>query len=432
MRTRILAYLAGAIFVLSTLYVAGRSLPHQAGNDATVFYFGARLLLRGENAYDPSAMHAEWEASRVMGNTRPEPGPFANPPLTALLVAPIAAFPLSAAMWLYKLLSLGYLAVSVYLLDRTFAESTPMATRFVLATWVVLLPPIMKVLSYGQSALLVCAPLAAALYCAQRRRDAWAGFWLALSLAKFTISLPFVALFALQRRWKLVFASLVSFLGLNLAIAIPVGVTKLVTSYVAALVSFDGVGSMNDPFSPLATDPSNMISAKSFFILLLGKNRASVGLALWAFSAIFAVMFVYVLLRSERKALPPSPDRLSPLEGLQVALATMSALALMYHRVYDLAALMFVIYGFAAYRFRSEDRASTTATIAIATLVLLSFFVVGGTGWAKPFDFVLTMLSLPRAAYFGSVFVIALLLQVTALLAKSSTPGPEPSEPYSS
>jgi hypothetical protein len=58
--------------------------------DATPFYFGTRLIVRGDHSYDLSVLHAEWEKSRLVGNTQAALSPLVKPPSISVLVAPIA------------------------------------------------------------------------------------------------------------------------------------------------------------------------------------------------------------------------------------------------------------------------------------------------------------------------------------------------------
>ena len=406
-------YLAALVFLSSVLYVGVRSVRQGPGNDASVFYFATTLLFRGQNPYDQALMRTEWEATRQEGNTRPAPSPFANPPSFVLLVAPIVLFSHAIALHVFSVLNFSCLLVSVYFLDLMIRRKASPATRLVLATWSVMLPPTMKLLAYGQSALLVCAPLIVALYLLRRKSEIWAGFWLALSLAKFTISLPFLAVLILRRRWKAAGTALAVFLGANLALAIPVGVGNIVGSYRDTIASLDGVGGMNDPFSELATETHNIVSAKNFFVLILGKDRAAVQVALLLFTLTFGLLFVYLVLQRRKTAVAALED------PLEIALTTMTAMALAYHRVYDLAALMLVIYALAEYRLDNPAADSTGWKAAMATLFCLSFFVVG-TRWSLPFDFVLAKLHLPSSPHFGSVLVIALLAQIIVMIVLAS------------
>ncbi len=410
---RVATYLAAAVFALSLCYVGGRAMARGAGDDAPIFYFGSRLLFHGGNPYDPAALHAEWEISRRMGNTHPAPVPFVNPPIVALLVAPAVPFDILPALRVYAIYNFFCLLVCVYFLNRSLPEKTPALTRLGLATWVMMLPPVMKVLSYGQSALFVCAPLAIALYCLKRRSDLWGGFWLALSLAKFTITLPFLLVLLIRGRWKPGLASLFVFGAINLAFTLPIGLGTVLTTYRGSIKAVDGVDGINDPFSPLSWDSQSIVSIKRLFILLLGPHRTPVTIAIFVVTLLFGAVFVYLL--RKRPVAEPALD-----DPLEVAAALMAGLALMYHRIYDLTSLMFVIYALAEYRIRYRHAQPTLWKIAMATLFVLSFFVIGTT-WSRPFDFLLALLHLPSSPNFGSVLVFALLVQITIMLARQPT-----------
>lgn len=409
---RIAIYLAAALLAVSMSYVSARALWQGAGRDATTFYFGTRLLLQGDNPYDPARLHAEWERSRLAGNTQTAPPPFVNPPSIGVLVAPAAPFSFAPAMFVFVLLNLTCLFGSVFLLDRMFLAGSSPVTRLLLASWVVLMPPVMKVLSYGQSALLICAPTALALYCLRRRRDLFAGFFLALTFAKFTITLPLLAVLILHGRWKAAISSVVIFGFLNLALVLPFGLGRFLESYRGAIAELDSVNGVNDPLSSLAWEPYNIVSCKRFFFLFFGDDRTTVTLAVWLFTALVVVLFV-VLVRKSTKRSEAFED------PLELGIAIMVGMALMYHRVYDLAVLMFVIYPLVQYRRNNPGVSSTLWKITLGTVFILSFFVVG-TGWSKPLDFFLTKLHLLASPNYGAPLVVVLLAELMILSAFNS------------
>jgi hypothetical protein len=408
-RSRPAVVLAALLLGLAIIYVGGRSILQGTGNDASIFYYSARLLFQGENPYDPAQLRTMWENNRSATDNGVPPYPFVNPPSTALLVAPLVPFSIDTFRQLYALLNVACLLLSVFLLDCIFAARAPPAVRLLLATWAILMPPVMKALSYGQSPLLVCAASAAALFFLQRKRDVAAGVCLALAFAKFTLTLPLLGVLLVRGRWKPALVSLGVFGAVNLGFVLPLGLGTTLTTYRAAVASVDGVGGMNDIFSPLSLEPYHIVSLKQFFYLLIGPERGPAELAAMIAGALFVVGAAWLLYR--HRPLRPALE-----DPLDVALAMMVAMATMYHRVYDLAALMFVIYPLVAYRLENPARRIMSWTFAMGTLFILSFFVVG-TRWSLPFDYVLSWLHLPPSTRFGSVLVVVLLIVVGMMMA---------------
>lgn len=150
--------------------------------------------------------------------------PYYHPPFEALLFVPFAAFSYPYAFLLWGLTNLVLLVLIVYLLrftgyrlgTGTYVVWIAICLFFALAT-----------LALGQDTLLLALVFLLAFLALKRRRDFAAGLVLGLGLFRFEILLPFVFVFFLRRRWKL------------LAGFAAVGAVELLVS--AALVGWSGL-----------------------------------------------------------------------------------------------------------------------------------------------------------------------------------------------
>src|SRR5205807_2620711 len=94
---------------------------------------------------------------------------------------------------------------------------------------------------------------------------------------------------------------------------------------------------------------------------------------------------------------------------LEISVTMMGALALFYHRVYDLAALMFVAYGLLDYHFRWPQRQPFAWKVNVGALLLLSY----ATFNVWPFtllDAPLAKWGLPPRPYYACVLVVLMFL----------------------
>src|SRR5262249_20283582 len=152
-----------------------------------------------------------------------------------------------------------------------------------------------------------------------------------------------------RRNWKATLTAVSVFVALNALLSLPVGLPTMVASYRQAMQVGTGTGSENDPFNPQAADAQNFLHATRFFMILLGPNRPVVQTANLAFTLLALGAMAWVM--------RPRPNESYIFEHpLDIAMTMMAALALVYHRYNDLAALMFVAYGLIDYRIRYPER----------------------------------------------------------------------------
>lgn len=182
----ILAFLA--VFV----YFAHRDYTR---HDFVCYWSSAKLLASGHNPYDPGAIRPI-ERSVGFG----EKGPvfiMRNPPWVLPLVAPLAVFPLKAAILLWAALMLVLASVSCWLLTRNCPEKRDLLIYFA---------PLLICLWNGQTTTILLFTVAFFL-CFWRKRPLASGMVLSLNLIKphlLLIFWPVLLLDCLRRRdWRL-------------------------------------------------------------------------------------------------------------------------------------------------------------------------------------------------------------------------------------
>lgn len=228
---RWLLSLAGVV-VLSVLYTAEirQRADWPTGTDFYKFYLSSQYLLQGKRPYWPAPINdsfgnpcndrqtpAQDPASAPTPAT-PAPievvaclHPNLNPPVFAVLTAPLTWLPYPAAWWIWSLASIGCGILALVLIFRArvwSAVRTPAAAMLIGVAFFAYFPTFANV-SYGQVALFLLLLLTLA-WLALRRGDDWkAGAWLGVAASL----KPFVGLFLLtllfSRNWRASIAFLI-------------------------------------------------------------------------------------------------------------------------------------------------------------------------------------------------------------------------------
>lgn len=158
------------------------------GRDAWSYIAAARAFAVGQTPYTS-------DLSPLLPDAPDAPAPYLYPPLPAVLLIPIASFPLPVALTIWFLV----VAVSHGLLIGALRQwvGWRMACLMVLA-WL----PTWQGLYYGQINALVALCIALALLCYQRDQYRSSAGWLLLgAMLKITPAVTLL-LFAVQRRWR--------------------------------------------------------------------------------------------------------------------------------------------------------------------------------------------------------------------------------------
>ena len=130
-------------------------------------------------------------------------GPFlryAHTPPEALLFLPLARFSFPAAFLLWSLFNILVLALS--LLGFRYIDD-PLKPNDRLLWLILIIPFIAAPLALGQDGLLPLPVFLSAYLALKREREMLAGSLLGVGLFRFEILLPFILVFAMRKRWKL-------------------------------------------------------------------------------------------------------------------------------------------------------------------------------------------------------------------------------------
>ncbi|HKS97714.1 MAG TPA: glycosyltransferase family 87 protein [Terriglobia bacterium] len=191
--------------------------------DFIVIYTGASIVKDGHarHLYDYNEQQAVQR--RVAG--RDTPLPFNRTPFEALALAPLALFPYVWAYRVWTLLNFLLIGLTAHVLRDYLGNVQSLLLRVV---WVLSASiPLFVGLVQGQDSLLMLFLFALALASLKNNQEPKAGVVLALALFKAQYVLPFMLIFFLKRRWKMVSA----FLG----VAVLLGLVSL------SLIGWSGV-----------------------------------------------------------------------------------------------------------------------------------------------------------------------------------------------
>ena len=267
------------------------------GGDIKVFYKAGRDWLEGESPL-------------ISGAAKLYP-PFAYP-----LFSLLAHLQVKYVVLLWLLINLAATAVVVLLTCRLMADKWPRRTVIYLAAFFIAWAPFRVTLRMGQNSLVVSALLMAALLSLQKRARFASGLLLALSLVKYSMTLPFMLYIAWKREWKILAVAIALMLLLTEVYARHLGTTILasVSSSVAMVSSVQMVGR------------SGFTGTTGIRMLLwdLTDENAQLTLALTtAFRLLGLAAMAIVFVRRPRW------------QTLQFAALSLFALWSAYHRVYD-------------------------------------------------------------------------------------------------
>lgn len=195
-----MAALALVAVAVALLFVLLKAVVNDPKNhaDFTSFYVAGAIVHqgRGRSLWD---MKLQQDIERPL---RPWAQflPYFHPPFEALLFAPLASLPYPRAFLVWDGLNLAVLALFFYLLRFTGYRLTPDGRLVCLAACFF---PIVGNLELGQDSLLMLPIFLLAFLALKQRREVAAGVVLGLGMFRFEILLPFLFIFLLRRRWKL-------------------------------------------------------------------------------------------------------------------------------------------------------------------------------------------------------------------------------------
>lgn len=196
----VLAALAGFAFIRNLI-------------DFPVYYAAGQSLVGGRtDVYAP-----DFALGRVMD--------YRYPPFYLLAFWPLWLLPYKVAAYLWYLCSVGEIALCVFFIRRV-VPIPKRERRLWLIVFFLVAPYFVIVLHYGNAHLLAVSLMFAAFYFAHIEKPALAGLWLALSISIKLTPAFFLPYFALKRKWRMLVATAILLIVINLTPALYFGFAK--------------------------------------------------------------------------------------------------------------------------------------------------------------------------------------------------------------
>ncbi len=336
----------------------------KGGTDNGLFYYAARAILSGHNLYDREWVFQEWVRDGSPKSLDPHSfSGYINPPSLAVFYIPVQLLKPEFAYYAIVALNLAAALCVAIALPKSSKNFTKTQV-YLFAGFVLLLPSVFEIIQYGQSSLISFGLIAGGLLSLSRSKQVTGGTLLGLSLSKFTLAIPFVLYLALCRSWKAFIAAILTFTVLNLILVLPAGVPQTLRSYKALISVESSDNSSYDPMTKVYRyRPDLIINAKRASALIVGNNRTGATILNWILSALIVGGVVYLRASKKFTGEPFS----HPLETPILMIAT---LLLFYHRHYDLAGTLFVIFGLADYGLKNPKRKTPLWKISIFLALL--------------------------------------------------------------
>jgi hypothetical protein len=357
-----LALLAAALTCL--FFILHYVVTHPVGTLDFANFYTAGTILREGLSHQLYNLSLQLKIERPLSPAGPFL-PFYHPPFEALLFAPFAYLPFSLAFLIWDALNLAVLGIIFYLLLHAGPSLDDdssliwLATCFPLATGVMVL---------GQDSLLLPLVFLLAYIAMKRRREFAAGLALGLGLFRFEILLPFVFVFLLRRRWKVlagVFASGAGALGASVAV---VGWSGLY-NYAKALIEVAQSSGKWSSGLEVVTMPSLRGALAAFFGGAIPHS--------WLFPVAISGSLLLLVSAAWKFGSIAEPER--PAFDLQFSFAVIAALLASYHIFsHELTPLIVVAYLVLGYeRVKQRDKKLLDRPGAMLLLVFALTMIVG-------------------------------------------------------
>lgn len=194
----VVTFVAGSVLLIGALLWAD-NLPGITETDFSVTYIGARMvhLGIGPRLYDLSEQKKIKESLQIGGKTLI----FEHPPFEALLLSPLGGLSFRTAYLIWGLVSI-VVWLSLPFLLRPYLHLPADHLSYALL-WL-LFAPLWITLYVGQSSLLMLLLYSLAFLFLKRGQEFRSGVAIGLALFKFQFALPFIFIFLLRRKWKVI------------------------------------------------------------------------------------------------------------------------------------------------------------------------------------------------------------------------------------
>ena len=357
------------------------------------YYTSARLVLEGRDIsriYD-----ADWFQSQIYREGIDQQGIFAPlPPVTALLMTPVAFLPPVQALRAWTVVNLLLLAANVILLSRCSGRAWPFSLLLFLASGIALINDF----RFGQCYLLVTLLIMAGYLGERSSKSGRSGMAFGAAAALKYFPVAFIPLLAVRRRWSLIlwFALTVAAIYAAAALLLGTGVYRQFLSLLPAHLE----GEILNPFGATMQSWNSLLRRLFVSDPLLNPSPA----IQWEAGYVIMKYAIYLLVaaatltgyRNAQQAFGPDAP------PIQFALVTIAALLLLpasatYHFLLLVLPVALLLGGDRA-RWRPEQK------ILLALFILVSWIPYR---LFRPFDGrgLLSILAYPRLALLLAMFI---------------------------
>ena len=196
-----------AVILLARLLYAPLQALHGAGSDYVSFATGSRILASGSRCLYCLTTQADAQA-QVLGYRPAPPAPafphiFANPPLVAWLLRPVASLPLPTGLAVFVVASLVTLLAAARLLERRLPRTLTDGRRGLLVIAATASLPAATTLLLGQWDAFLLLAAVGAIWALDRDRPFTAGLLLAVLLVKPQLAWLLLPLLLAASRWRI-------------------------------------------------------------------------------------------------------------------------------------------------------------------------------------------------------------------------------------
>ena len=177
-------------------------------SDFPNYYISSKILLEGngEKLYHDDWFHEKGKMMGIKRHTRFSP----FPPLTALVMVPIAFFKPLAAKRIWTILNIFFLLLAIFLLNKITQWKWHLSAIFILLTGVGLSSNI----RLGQVYIVITAMVLLSYFLAQHNKDYLAGIILALCTVLKYFPVVFIVAYAFNKNWRLLSAAMITIIFL--------------------------------------------------------------------------------------------------------------------------------------------------------------------------------------------------------------------------
>ena len=213
MRHRIAFTLLAALAVALLLFALVAHLKDSScSSDFMSFYAAGCIFRQGARSglYDPNVQMSYQQS--IFGRVEPTLV-YDHPPFEMLVFWPLAYLPYPVAYLLWDSLNLALLAWSLYLV-KPYAGNFDTAERLLMAASMVY--PLIATLREGQDSIPLLLAFSVAFVSLKKDNQFAGGCAVGAGLFRFQFVLPFLLVFLVRKRWRVVFGALTAGIGLGL------------------------------------------------------------------------------------------------------------------------------------------------------------------------------------------------------------------------